>query len=60
MVQLFRRTLSVVMMHRLPSRTWLNDIVGINPMAHHFGKPVQFTFHAMSFTVGVGPLFGSR
>jgi len=60
MVQLFRRTLSIVMMHRLPFGTWLNYIVRINSMTHHFGEPMQFTFNAMSFAVGVGPLFGSR
>ena len=44
MVQLFRGTLSIVMMHRLPFGTWLNYIVRINSMTHHFGEPVQFTF----------------
>jgi hypothetical protein len=52
--------LGVVMVKRLPFGSWFNHIVGFDSVADQFGQFVKLTANAMSFTVGVGPLLGTR
>jgi hypothetical protein len=48
------------MVKRLPFGSWFNHIVGFDSVADQFGQFVKLTANAMSFTVGVGPLLGTR
>jgi hypothetical protein len=49
-----------MMMKRLPLGSWFNHIVGFDSVAHQFGQFVELTVNAMSFTVSMGPLLGTR
>ena len=52
--------LRVVMVHGLPIRTRLDDVVRLNTVRHEVHHLVQLTIYAMALVVSVGSQFDLR